>query len=74
MMEQNHGHIVTVASIAGKGAGSRASGYISSKFAAVGLHEAMEMELRALKRSGIHTTLVCPGLVETGLFSGAQYR
>ncbi|OWA53683.1 Short-chain dehydrogenase/reductase family 16C member 6 [Hypsibius exemplaris] len=73
MMDQNHGHIVTVASIVGKGAGGKASEYISSKFAAVGLHEAMEMELRALRRTGINMTLVCPALVDTGLFEGAEY-
>jgi NAD(P)-dependent dehydrogenase (short-subunit alcohol dehydrogenase family) len=74
MMDQNHGHIVTIASIVGKGAGGKASEYISSKFAAVGLHEAMEMELRALRRTGINMTLVCPALVDTGLFEGAEYR
>ncbi|XP_055341355.1 short-chain dehydrogenase/reductase family 16C member 6-like [Paramacrobiotus metropolitanus] len=74
MMDRNHGHIITIASVVGKGAGCAASGYISSKFAAVGLHEALEMELRMLRRTGIHMTLVCPGLVSTGLFEGAEYK
>lgn len=44
MLEHNHGHIVTIASGAGLGGVSGLVDYCSSKFAAVGLHEALTYE------------------------------
>jgi all-trans-retinol dehydrogenase (NAD+) len=41
MLEHNHGHIVTIASGAGLVGMARLVDYCSSKFAAVGLHEAL---------------------------------
>jgi all-trans-retinol dehydrogenase (NAD+) len=41
MLEKNHGHIVTIASIAGFIGVSGLVDYCSSKFAAVGLHETL---------------------------------
>jgi all-trans-retinol dehydrogenase (NAD+) len=41
MVEKNHGHIVTIASAAGFVGASGLVDYCSSKFAAVGLHEAL---------------------------------
>jgi all-trans-retinol dehydrogenase (NAD+) len=41
MIEHNHGHIVTIASAAGLGGVAGLVDYCSSKFAAVGLHEAL---------------------------------
>jgi len=41
MLHNNHGHIVTIASLAGLGGCSGLVDYCSSKFAAVGLHEAL---------------------------------
>ena len=41
MLENNHGHIVTIASAAGLTGISQLVDYCSSKFAAVGLHEAL---------------------------------
>lgn len=41
MMDNNHGHIVTVASGAGLTGASYLVDYCSSKFAAVGLHESL---------------------------------
>jgi all-trans-retinol dehydrogenase (NAD+) len=48
--------------------------YCSSKYAAVGLHESLVEELRALKKNGVHSTLVCPGAVNTGLFEGFEVK
>jgi short-subunit dehydrogenase len=47
------------------------SDYCSSKFAAVGLHESLVEELRASKKTGIKTTIICPAAVNTGLFQGS---
>lgn len=45
--------------------------YCSSKFAAVGTHEALKTELRALGHSNyIKNTIVCPYAINTGMFDG----
>jgi short-subunit dehydrogenase len=41
MLEKNHGHIVTIASAAGLAGVPYLVDYCSSKYAAVGLHEAL---------------------------------
>ncbi|CAF3543427.1 unnamed protein product [Rotaria sordida] len=71
MLEHNYGHIVTIASAAGLAGVSGLVDYCSSKFAAVGLHEALTHELYGLKKYGIKTTVVCPGFINTGMFDGA---
>lgn len=45
MIMQDSGHIVTVASLAGKTGCDRLVDYCSSKFAAVGFDEALRTEL-----------------------------
>jgi len=72
MMTRGHGHIVSIASIAGFCGVSRLSDYCSSKFAAVGLHESLVCELADY--TGINTTLVCPFHITTGLFQGMKSR
>lgn len=71
MLDKNHGHIVNIASGAGLVGVSGLVDYCSSKFAAVGLHEALTHELRALGKSGVRTTVVCPSFTATGMFEGA---
>uniref|UniRef100_A0A8C9A2D6 Estradiol 17-beta-dehydrogenase 11 n=1 Tax=Prolemur simus TaxID=1328070 RepID=A0A8C9A2D6_PROSS len=66
MMESNHGHIVTVASLAGHTAVPFLLAYCSSKFAAVGFHKGLTEELAALKRTGVKTTCLCPNFINTG--------
>ncbi|RWS31895.1 Short-chain dehydrogenase/reductase family 16C member 6-like protein [Leptotrombidium deliense] len=72
MMKANHGHIVTIASIAGLTGTDRLTDYCASKFANVGLQESMRYELMNLGMTGIHTTLVCPFYINTGLFAGIK--
>ncbi|KAF8376642.1 hypothetical protein PRIPAC_83071, partial [Pristionchus pacificus] len=50
MIEKNHGHVVTIASIAGKIGGSLVVDYCASKFAAVGFHESLAAELNKKRR------------------------
>uniref|UniRef100_A0A7N5P3I1 Estradiol 17-beta-dehydrogenase 11 n=1 Tax=Ailuropoda melanoleuca TaxID=9646 RepID=A0A7N5P3I1_AILME len=66
MMENNHGHIVTVASAAGHTGVPFLLAYCSSKFAAVGFHKALTEELAALERTGVKTTCLCPNFINTG--------
>ncbi len=73
MIEQGHGHIVTIASSGGLVGTSRMTDYCSSKFAAFGFDEALRMEC---KRFGfpIRTTVVCPFYINTGMFEGVKTR
>lgn len=48
--------------------------YCASKFAAVGFHESMAHELLAEEVDGVKTTLVCPYIVDTGMFEGCKIR
>ncbi|KGL74465.1 Estradiol 17-beta-dehydrogenase 11, partial [Tinamus guttatus] len=66
MMDNNYGHIVTVASAAGHGVTSFMLAYCSSKFAAVGFHKALTEELSTLGKDGIKTSCLCPVFVNTG--------
>ncbi|CAF2624213.1 unnamed protein product [Rotaria sp. Silwood2] len=68
MLDNNYGHIVTIASGAGLTGASGLVDYCSSKFAAVGLHEALTHELYVLKKTGIKTTVVCPSFIDTVIF------
>lgn len=48
--------------------------YCASKFAAVGFHESLAHELIADEVEGVKTTLVCPYIVDTGMFEGCKIR
>lgn len=71
MRRQGSGHVVNVASIVGKRASPFRSAYVASKFALVGLSEALRMELR---RDGIHVTCVCPIGTATEFFEREENR
>lgn len=74
MLKCKHGHIVSLASIAGKTGLAGAVDYCSSKFAAVGLMEALRQELSSKGSTGIQLTTVCPSLITTGMFEGVKFR
>lgn len=40
----------------------------------MGFHESLSHELKAAEKDGIKTTLVCPYLVDTGMFRGCRIR
>lgn len=48
--------------------------YCASKFGAVGFHESLTHDLLAQELYGIKTTLVCPYIVDTGMFAGCEIR
>lgn len=73
MINRKRGHIVSIASIAGHIAACSASDYSASKFASVGLDLALKLELKqANLEDVIHTTIVKPGLINTGMFAGCS--
>jgi NADP-dependent 3-hydroxy acid dehydrogenase YdfG len=67
MKERGSGHIVNIASMAGRAGYANAVTYCTTKFAVVGLSEALRAELRD---TGIDLSVVCPGVVNTELGSG----
>jgi NAD(P)-dependent dehydrogenase (short-subunit alcohol dehydrogenase family) len=72
MRPRGSGHIVNIASIAGRSGVSHLSTYCATKHGVVGLSEAMRNELRG---SGIEISVVMPGLVSTELTAGTKpYR
>ena len=72
MLNKNHGHVVTVSSIAGMFGTAGLCDYCASKFAAVGFDESLRNELINLGKTGVKTTLVCPYYINTGMFDGVK--
>jgi all-trans-retinol dehydrogenase (NAD+) len=71
MVKKNKGHIVTIASFAGHVGSDKLVDYTSSKFACVGLDEALRNELK-IQGLNIKTTCVNPYFIDTGMFSGVK--
>ncbi len=73
MLEQNSGHIVTIASAGALIGTAGLSDYSASKFAAFGFDESLRFEFQ---RNGnkIDTTVVCPYYINTGMFEGVKTR
>ena len=74
MLARNHGHIVTIASAAGLFGVNGLVDYCASKYAAVGFDESLRAELWVQKKTGVHTTVVCPFYINTGMFDGVSSR
>jgi len=70
MLDKNHGHIVTIASIAGISGAPAMVDYCASKFAAVGIHESLTVELLGIPNNKVKTSCVCPFFIKTGMFEG----
>ena len=69
MIKNNSGHIIAVASAAAHFGIQGQVDYSSSKFASRGFMEALSAELNYMKGvTGVRTTTICPGPVETPLF------
>ncbi|KAJ8012050.1 hypothetical protein DPEC_G00064660 [Dallia pectoralis] len=74
MLELNRGHIVTVASSHGLFTTAGVEDYCASKFGAIGFHESLSHELKAIDKDGIKMTLVCPFLFDGNMLNGSQIR
>jgi len=75
MILNKKGHIVNVASLAGHSGMSKLVDYCSSKFAAVGIDDALKVELKVQGHDEyIKTTVVCPYYISTGMFAGVQSK
>ncbi|POI30757.1 hypothetical protein CIB84_005492 [Bambusicola thoracicus] len=72
MIACNHGHLVSMASAAGLWGTYRLSDYSASKFAIIGMMEAIDSELDEAGKHGIKTTIICPFFVNTELIRGIE--
>jgi 3-oxoacyl-[acyl-carrier protein] reductase len=68
MIERKKGHIINIASIAGKVGSANRAVYCATKFGVVGFTESLAEEVR---QYGIRATVICPGSTDTG-FSSAE--
>src|SRR6202042_562445 len=66
---RGHGHLVNIASVAGKGGFPGGATYCATKHAVVGLSEAVRAEVRS---TDIDVSIVMPVVVNTELGSGLQ--
>jgi NAD(P)-dependent dehydrogenase (short-subunit alcohol dehydrogenase family) len=71
MREDGEGRIVNISSIGGKVSVPHLAPYCASKFALVGLSNAMRVELT---KDNIYVTTVCPGLMRTGSHVNAMFK
>jgi NAD(P)-dependent dehydrogenase (short-subunit alcohol dehydrogenase family) len=71
LRRRGEGRIVNIASIGGKMAVPHLAPYCASKFALVGLSDALRAELA---RDRIHVTTVTPGLMQTGSKGNARFK
>jgi len=62
MIERRSGHIINIASIAGKVGSANHAVYCASKFAVVGFTESLAEEVR---QYGIRASVICPGSTDT---------
>src|SRR3954469_8090981 len=69
MLPRGSGHIVNVASAAGRGAGRGEAVYPATKHAVVGFDEALRVELRG---TGVEVSTILPSLAATELASGMR--
>lgn len=69
MLEQQSGHIINIASIAGKVATPKTAVYSATKFAVLGFSNALRLELKPFN---IHVTTVNPGPIQTEFFDKAD--
>lgn len=69
MAETGYGHIINIASQAGKMATPKSSSYAASKFAVIGYSNSLRLELRPFN---IAVTTVNPGPIETPFFDQAD--
>lgn len=70
MLRRGRGHVVNIASAAGQVGVPYAAVYSATKFAVVGVTEAVAYEYRD---TGVHFSVVCPSVVDTDLVAGTRH-
>lgn len=67
MIARRHGHIINIASIAGRSAFPGGTGYVATKHAVLGFSESLMLEVR---EAGVKVSVVMPGSVATDMIVG----
>jgi 3-oxoacyl-[acyl-carrier protein] reductase len=67
MIARRHGHIINIASIAGRSAFAGGTGYVATKHAVLGFSESLMLEVREF---GVKVSVVMPGSVATDMLVG----
>jgi len=68
MLQAGHGHIINVASLAGRNGFVGGTAYAASKHAVLGFSKSLMLEVR---ERGVRVSAVCPGSVRTDFFNRA---
>lgn len=71
LLEQDEGHIVNTASLAGLQGVAGLGVYCTTKFAVVGLSESLWFDLHGMG-SGVGVSVLCPGFVQTQIGNSAR--
>lgn len=71
MVEQGHGHIVNIASVAGLIPAPGLTAYAGTKHAVVGISKSLRIEAA---QYGVNVSAVCPGFVKTNIVAHASVR
>ncbi|MGH7701014.1 MAG: SDR family oxidoreductase, partial [Gemmatimonadales bacterium] len=69
LVAQGAGHLVTIGSVSDHVAFTGSAAYAASKFGVRGMHEVIRAEL---SRTGVRTTLVSPGPVDTDIWDAVD--
>ena len=72
MLKHNEGHFINMASAAAITTMPYMTTYCTSKAAVVHFTDCLRAEVRALGKTGVRFTIVCPSFVKTGMFDGAK--
>lgn len=72
LVERPEAHLVHIASASGFIGLPYGSTYASSKWAVIGFGESIRAELKIMGHEHVHTTIVCPSYIGTGMFEGAE--
>ena len=73
LVEQDSGHVVNTASMAGLTVAPYNGPYLASKHAVVALSEALALEL-GYTAPGVGVTVVCPGMIDTRIATAERNR
>jgi len=68
MLEREHGHVINVASLAGRNGFVGGTAYAASKHAVLGFSKSLMLEVR---QKNVRVVAICPGSVETPFFDKA---
>ena len=69
MLNKNQGHIINIASVAGKIASAKAAAYAASKSAVIGFSNGLRAELKNTK---VYVSVINPGPIDTPFFERAD--